>query len=222
MSRKNGAGVIRVLVVASSSVRRAGLEALVKTSAPLKLAGSTPSLAVVPAQAREFQPDIILADLDRTDPQFVTTISALTESARNIGAVALVDNPNPGWTARSLRAGVKAILPRDAPAQQILSAVQMICGGLVVLDSGTTIELAQRVQPGSEDFPREVFDTLTAREIEVLRMLAEGLGNREMAVSLEISEHTVKFHISSILDKLGASTRTEAVTLGVRMGLILL
>src|SRR5437016_4040635 len=85
MSRKNGAGVIRVLVVASSSVRRAGLEALVKTSAPLKLAGSTPSLAVVPAQAREFQPDIILADLDRTDPQFVTTISALTESARNIG-----------------------------------------------------------------------------------------------------------------------------------------
>src|SRR2546430_6977763 len=96
MSRKNGAGVIRVLVVASSSVRRAGLEALVKTSAPLKLAGSTPSLAVVLPQAREFQPDIILADLDRAHPQFVTTISALTESAGNIGAVVLVDNPNPG------------------------------------------------------------------------------------------------------------------------------
>jgi len=222
MSRKNGAGVIRVLVVASSSVRRAGLEALVKTSASLKLAGSTPSLAVVLPQAREFQPDIILADLDRAHPQFVTTISALTESAGNIGAVVLVDNPNPGWTARSLRAGVKAVLPRDAPALQILSAVQMVYSGLVVLDSGTTIELAQRVQPASADSPREAFDTLTAREIEVLRMLAEGLGNREMAVSLGISEHTVKFHISSIFDKLGASTRTEAVTLGVRMGLILI
>jgi two-component system, NarL family, response regulator YdfI len=222
MSRKNGAGAIRVLVVALSSVRRAGLEALVRTSAPLKLAGSTPSLAVIRLQAREFQPDIILADLDRADPQFVTTISALTESAENIGAVALVDNPNPGWIARSLRAGVKAVLPRDAPAQQILSTVQMVYSGLVVLDSRTTIELAQRVQLASTDSPREAFDALTAREVQVLRMLAEGLGNREMAVSLGISEHTVKFHISSIFDKLGASTRTEAVTLGVRMGLILL
>ena len=222
MSGKNGAGAIRVLVVASSSIRRAGLEALVKTSAPLKLAGSTPSLTGVPLQARELQPDIILADLDRADPQFVSMISTLTESADNIGAVALVDNPNPGWTARSLRAGVKAVLPRDAPAQQILSAIQMVYSGLVVLDSGTTVELAQRVQPRSADSPREAFDALTAREIEVLRMLAEGLGNREIALSLGISEHTVKFHISSILDKLGASTRTEAVTLGVRMGLILL
>ena len=222
MSGKNGAGAIRVLVVASSSIRRAGLEALVKTNALLKLAGSTPSLTAVPLQAHELQPDIILADLDRADPQFVSMISTLTESAGNIGAVALVDNPNPGWTARSLRAGVKAVLPRDAPAQQILSAIQMVYSGLVVLDSGTTVELAQRVQPRSADSPREAFDALTAREIEVLRMLAEGLGNREIALSLGISEHTVKFHISSILDKLGASTRTEAVTLGVRMGLILL
>jgi DNA-binding NarL/FixJ family response regulator len=65
-------------------------------------------------------------------------------------------------------------------------------------------------------------DDLTPREIEVLRMLAEGLGNREMASRLGISDHTVKFHISSILDKLGASTRTEAVTMGIRMGIILL
>src|SRR5919197_63600 len=219
MSRENGAGVIRVLVFASSSVRRAGLEALVKSSPQLKLAGSTPSLAVVPLQARELQPDIILADLDRADPQFVTTISSLTESAGNIGAVTLVDNPNAGWTAGSLRAGVKAILPRDAPTQQLLSAVQMVYSGLVVIDSHTTMELARRVQPASSDSPPEAFDVLTAREIEVLRMLAEGLGNREIAVNLGISEHTVKFHITSILDKLGASTRTEAVTLGMRMGL---
>jgi two-component system, NarL family, response regulator YdfI len=68
----------------------------------------------------------------------------------------------------------------------------------------------------------EVVEELTPREIEVLRMMAEGLGNKEIAVRLGISDHTVKFHISSILAKVGASSRTEAVTIGIRMGLVLL
>ena len=69
---------------------------------------------------------------------------------------------------------------------------------------------------------QEAVEELTPREVEVLRMMAEGLGNKEIAARLGISDHTVKFHISSILAKIGASTRTEAVTLGIRMGLILL
>jgi DNA-binding NarL/FixJ family response regulator len=76
------------------------------------------------------------------------------------------------------------------------------------------------VRPNQYDF--DEVEELTAREIEVLRMLAEGFANKEIASRLGISDHTVKFHISSILAKLGASTRTEAVTLGVRKGLILL
>jgi len=68
----------------------------------------------------------------------------------------------------------------------------------------------------------ELVEELTEREIEILRKLAEGLGNRQIASGLAISEHTVKFHISSILDKLRASSRTEAVTIGIRMGLVLL
>jgi NarL family two-component system response regulator YdfI len=68
----------------------------------------------------------------------------------------------------------------------------------------------------------EFRDELTEREIQILRKLAEGLGNKQIASSLAISEHTVRFHISSILDKLGASGRTEAVTIGIRMGLVLL
>jgi DNA-binding NarL/FixJ family response regulator len=92
---------------------------------------------------------------------------------------------------------------------------------MVLLDADTTLALAARIPlPAPEDSPS--LDELTPRELEVLRMLAEGVGNREMASRLRISDHTVKFHISSILDKLGASTRTEAVTLGIRAGLILL
>jgi two-component system, NarL family, response regulator YdfI len=222
MSKKNGAGVIRVLVVASSSVRRAGLETIIKTGARLKLAGSTANLGVVPVQARELQPDVILVDLDRADPLFLTTMSALAESVIALVIVVLIDNPNAGWAARALRVGIKAVLPRDAPAHQILSAIQTACAGLVLLDSDVVMGLAAHVQSGLPDATPGTLDDLTAREIEVLRMLAEGMGNKEMATRLGISEHTVKFHVSSILDKFGASTRTEAVTLGVRMGLILL
>ncbi len=93
--------------------------------------------------------------------------------------------------------------------------------GLVLLDPDVTQNLASRI-PAPTARPIAALDELTPREIEVLRMLAEGLGNREMAVRLGISDHTVKFHISSILDKFGAATRTEAVTMGIRMGIILL
>ncbi len=116
--------------------------------------------------------------------------------------------------------GVKAILPRDSEMDEILPAIQAAYAGLVLLDPEVTQNLAARVRP-SNGFTAAPED-LTPREIEVLRMLAEGLGNREMASRLGISDHTVKFHVSSILDKLGAATRTEAVTLGIRMGLILL
>jgi DNA-binding NarL/FixJ family response regulator len=103
---------------------------------------------------------------------------------------------------------------------EILPAIQAAYAGLVLLDPEVTQNLVARVQPrnGLTAAPED----LTPREIEVLRKLAEGFGNREMASRLGISDHTVKFHVSSILEKLGAATRTEAVTLGIRMGLILL
>lgn len=222
MSERGGAGVIRVFVFASSPVRRAGLEMLMKRRASPKLVGSTPNLAAVSAQARELQPDIILADLDRTDPQFLTAISALAEARTALGIVTLIDNPNVGWTARALRAGIKAVLPRDATEDEILCAIHAAHFGLALFNPQVTLDLARNIQSQGTDATPESFGDLTPREIEVLRMLAEGLGNKEMATRLAISEHTVKFHISSILDKIGASTRTEAVTLGIRMGLILL
>jgi DNA-binding NarL/FixJ family response regulator len=221
MAKLNGTGVRRVLVAAGSSVRRAGLEAIVRADSTLKLAGSVPSAAVLAAQARELEPDVILADLDRSDPQFLSTLSSWPQAGSAVPVIALIDNPNPGWVSRALRTGIRAILPRDAPVDEILSAIRAACAGLVLLDPDVTLELARHVQAENRD-SAPVLDELTQREIEVLRMLAEGLGNKQMASRLGISEHTVKFHVSSILAKLGASSRTEAVMLGIRMGLILL
>jgi DNA-binding NarL/FixJ family response regulator len=149
------------------------------------------------------------------------TTRALPRIPNSFPAVALIDEPSADWTAHALRSGLRAILPRDSGIEEILAGIQAAYAGLVLLDSEVSRNLASRV-PSPAVQQAASLDDLTSRESEVLRMLAEGLGNREMASRLGISDHTVKFHISSILDKLGASTRTEAVTMGIRMGIILL
>jgi NarL family two-component system response regulator YdfI len=212
MTKRNGGRVIRVLLAAASTVRRAGLEALVKKVPFLHLAGSLHNALAVTQYAAQLQPDVVLLDIESE--------SSAGEFAM-LPVVALIDEPSADWTAHALRSGVKAILPRDSDVEEILAAIQAAHAGLVLLDADVTRNLASRI-PAPSAQPTPALDDLTPREIEVFRMLAEGLGNREMAARLGISDHTVKFHISSILDKLGAGTRTEAVTMGIRMGIILL
>jgi DNA-binding NarL/FixJ family response regulator len=199
-------------LAAASTVRRAGLEALVKKAALLQLVGSLHNALAVAQYAAQLQPDVVLLDLENETP---------ARESPMFPVVALIDEPSADWTAHALRSGVKAILPRDSGMEEILAAIQAAHAGLILLDADVTQNLASRI-PAPSAQPAPALDDLTPREIEVLRMLAEGLGNREMAARLGISDHTVKFHISSILDKLGAGTRTEAVTMGIRMGIILL
>lgn len=205
---------MRVLIASASAVRRAGLETLVKSALSLKLLASLSNPQAIFQRGTESQPDVALVDLERDSSLVLTTTLSFP-------AVILIDDPEPSWTADALRFGVKAILNREAGSEEILTAVYAAHSGLVVLSNEISQKLAERVPPklsGNGSLAEE----LTAREIEVLGMLAEGLGNRQIADRLGVSDHTIKFHISSILDKLGASTRTEAVTIGLRMGLILL
>jgi DNA-binding NarL/FixJ family response regulator len=213
-AENNGGGHIGVLLASASAVRRAGLEAMVKSAPSLKLIGSIQGTQTAGVRALEFQADVVLADLEKPS-------SLPIQSPLSVRAVVLVDNPEPGWAAHALRSGVKAILRRDAGAKDIIPAIIAAYAGFVFLDPDCARDLAQQVRapiPPSG----AASEHLTPRELEVLGMLAEGLGNREIAGRLGVSDHTVKFHISSILDKLDAATRTEAVTLGLRLGLILL
>jgi NarL family two-component system response regulator YdfI len=219
MTKRNGGRVIRVLLAAASTVRRAGLETLVKQTPLLRLAGSLHVLLSITQYVEQLQPDVLLLDFENESRALES--NALPSIPNGVPVVALVDQPSANWTARALRSSVRAILPRDSGMDEILSAIQAAYAGFVLLDAEVTQTLAARI-PTPAVQPAAALDDLTPREVDVLRMLAEGLGNREMAGQLGISDHTVKFHISSILDKLGASTRTEAVTMGIRMGIILL
>ena len=226
--RQTGGSVIRVVLAAVSAVRRAGLEAMIAKAKSLKLVGSFQSTRTIAPHLADLQPDVLVLDLVGNElagkhfdsEREYSSASIASLSARALPVVVLVDEPTSDWTAYALRSGVKAILPRDGEMEEILPAIQAAYAGLVLLDPEVTQNLAARIRP--RDSFTAVREDLTPREIEVLRMLAEGLGNREIASRLGISDHTVKFHVSSILEKLGAATRTEAVTLGMRMGLILL
>jgi NarL family two-component system response regulator YdfI len=213
MSKRNGGGAIRIAVMATSAVRRGKLESIVRSHVEFRLAGSFGAVASLMSFALSTELDVIVIDSDLIrdlliQPTSDGTIVLLTEvsDARSI--------------SRLLRSGVRAILSRESDPDDVLSAIYAAYDGLVLLSTATAESLTSVYSDQPLEVEEELSEEITSRETDVLRMLAEGLANKEIAARLGISEHTVKFHISSILDKLGASTRTEAVTLGIRRGLI--
>jgi two-component system nitrate/nitrite response regulator NarL len=177
--------LIRVWIETASNVTRAGCESVLQGSADIELVESS-------AQA-----EVIL----RED---------LPQEFDGLPSVVLSDGP---LTARQFRWGVHAILPRDAPVEQIIAALHAASAGLIAIP----LEAGAVLIPTAS--ASEV-ESLTPREMETLEMLAEGLSNKQIAARLQISEHTAKFHVNSILGKLGAGTRTEAVMRGLRSGLL--
>ncbi len=196
--------MIRVLIAAPSPVTRVGLETLIASSPTMELAGGYPDLSSV----ETLRPDVVLSALPLSE--IPPPANGFTPAYVLLGG----DAPS-GWTQETLRSGVRALLPRDAPAEQILAAVEAAACGMMVADPREFEALLPSYTAAEPS-------VLTPRELEVLRMLAEGAANKSIAWKLNISDHTVKFHVASILSKLNAGTRTEAVTIGIRKGLILI
>jgi two-component system, NarL family, response regulator YdfI len=217
--------VTRVLVAAVSSVVRAGLESLVRGSPTLMLAGSSPGVSVstVAQHVDELQAEVVLIELDRRDEEAISELLTFAAGSQSLAIVLLATDTQGTWVVEALRSGVRAILPSEATAEEIVATVEAAAAGLMVLHSAV-IEtvLSDAVSVRRSHQPAPGHDALTAREIEVLGMMAEGLSNKEIAWRLHISEHTVKFHVGSLFAKLNASSRTEAVTLGIRQGLIMI
>jgi DNA-binding NarL/FixJ family response regulator len=160
-----------------------------------------------------YHPDVLLWDLGWDLPLALDRIADLPDQAPPVVAL-LADDTHTGaaWAA-----GVRGVLRRHADPALLAAAIHAVGRGLAVLDPALAPGLFT-IDPGSAA-PAEA---LTPREMDVLRLLAEGLPNKVIAQRLEISEHTVKFHVNALLGKLNAQSRTEAVVRATRMGLILL
>ncbi len=215
--------MISVMVTADNLIVRAGLESIIRSNPALEVVGSSSDVATLVQLVEELQPDVVLLEGLGGDDEPVSERLLTKSAGESVPAVvALTDNANNDWAMDALSKGVRAILPRSATAEEIVAAVIAAATGLVVLHPEVVDSLLPLKEFPTRALPTSPIQALTAREIEVLGMLALGLGNKTIAKRLGISEHTVKFHVSSIFAKLSASTRTEAVTLGARLGLIML
>src|SRR5437867_10758348 len=194
----------------SSAVRRDWLSHALSHETEVRVVGTATTFPFLRSLMSQTSGDMALIDLQPEMPSG-TAQDWLRELLELTPILLLNLEPDPAIFNRIRRAGVGGVLQSNASGEQIVEAIKGIAAGLMVFDSSFAS------QP-SEDEP--LAEQLTPREGEVLRLLANGLGNKEIAVKLNISEHTIKFHIRSILGKLGAASRTEAVTRGLRNGLI--
>jgi two-component system, NarL family, response regulator YdfI len=212
--------VIRVLVVARSELERAGLEALLAGRGHAPVGGGSVNLADARRRLEDGSVQgvqVVLALVERgADPPRLTLTPDAAAQAPAL--VALGEALPRGWAVRAVRAGVRAVLPRTASADAIAAAVEAAAAGLVVLPSDALADVPQGTAARSAAPP----EPPSAREAQILALLAEGLVNKQIAARLGISRHTVKTHLAALFHKLGVSTRAEAVAAGARAGVILL
>ena len=207
--------MIRVSVRSASPFARAGLESALASDPRFEIVGERNTLF-----ESDDDPDVILLDASEADlPRTQSTLSGAVRSPRY---VLLTDSITASAVARLFPIGVRAVLPRDSSAPEIAAAIEAVAQDLAAIAPDFLESLLPGDSATRDDEIEELLEPLTTREQEVLALLAEGAGNKEIAAKLSISENTAKFHVSSILGKLGATTRTEAVSRGYRLGLILI
>ena len=211
--------MIRVLVKASSALAKAGLESLLRTHPGFELAEDSHRPAET-ATALESPLSVLVAEAETLADR--SAREAIDWAELGGPVVLLVRNPAAEALADALRAGVKAVLPSSLPGQEIVKAIEAVATGLVVMDALGIDALLRAPLTVSTSNAKGMIEALTPREVEILQLLAAGLGNKEIASRLGISDHTVKFHVASVIGKLGAASRTEAVTLGIRHGLVMI
>lgn len=195
--------------MAQSPARQDSLAKCFRGESDVRLLGKAASFPVLKSLIGETPSDVALIESPET--QSANAQEWLSELMELIPVVLLSPEADPGMFNRIRKRGPGALLRSTSSCEQIVFAVKSVASGLTVFDSAAMPE-----PTGDEVFN----EALTPREAEVLQLLADGSGNREIAARLGISEHTIKFHIRSILGKLGAASRTDAVARGLRSGLI--
>jgi len=213
----------RVLLVGRQPLARAGLRGMASELPDVVVVGVTASTEDTLTVAKDRRPDVVLAASGLGEADAVASmIQAL--ASEGIPAIILGHAPDPEDLTQSLRAGLRGYLLSDASADEVGAALRAVARGLLVL-----APVLGRALPVLAPIRRPEFaigdandQPLTDREREVLQLLSLGMPNKSIARKLGVSEHTVKFHVGSILAKLDASSRTEAVTSAARRGLLVL
>ncbi|MBX3083387.1 MAG: response regulator transcription factor [Anaerolineae bacterium] len=207
---------IRILIADDHPIVRDGLSAVLSTQPDFEVVGEATNGEELLTKAQALNPTIILTDLEMPIIDGVEAIKRLHDTLPAVRIIVLTAFNTDDKIVSSIRAGAQGYLLKGAPRAEIFNAIRTVAAGGSLLSPVVVSTLLEHVRDPQADAP----DTLTEREMEVLRLIAQGLANKEIAAQLNVTERTVKAHASAIMGKLGAGNRTEAVRMAVQRGLI--
>lgn len=233
--------MIRIVLADDHPIVREGLRAVLETQPDFEVVAEAATGEEALRQALTLRPDILLLDLEMPVLDGVETIRRLRQqqgsgSAHSVGIIVFTAFDNDERIIHAVQAGANGYLLKGAPREEIFKAIRITMEGGSLLQPLVASKLLKHMGtigqhtvsapslPASNHLPQHLppYESLTERELEVLALLAQGMPNKEIAAHLVISERTAKFHVSSIMGKLGATNRTEAVSLAAQRGLITL
>ena len=209
---------IRVLIADDHSLVRQGLRRYLDMAEDIDVVGEASNGEEAVAMVEKEQPDIVLLDIRMPGVDGLEAARMIRERFPKVGAIMLTAYDDRQFVVEAVRAGARGYVLKARDAEHLIQTVRLVAGGNMVIDPQLVVALAEELSQAKERDRKA--ETLTAREIEVLQLLAFGHTNRDIAEKLFISPDTVKTHLEHIFEKLGASDRTAAVAEALRRRLI--
>ncbi len=209
---------IRILVVDDHAVVRKGIQAFLATEPGMEVVGEAGNGVEAIRLVEQLQPDVVLMDLVMPSKDGIQAIQEISRTHPHVRILALTSFAEDDKVFPAIKAGARGYLLKDASPEQLLQAIRDVYRGVPTLDSTIAFKLIQELNRPNQELPKTP-EPLTEREIQVLRLVAQGLSNQEIASRLVISERTVRNHVGNILHKLHLANRTQAALYALREGI---
>jgi DNA-binding NarL/FixJ family response regulator len=211
---------IRVLIADDQTLVRSGFRMILRAEPDIDVVGEAADGAEAVALARELDPDVVLMDVRMPNLDGIEATRRIIDASEHAPRVLVLTTFDlDEYVYEALRAGASGFLLKDAPEEQLVSGIRIVAGGASLFAPTVTRRLIERFASAAPPAPARALGDLTPRELEVLRLVARGLSNAEIAAELVLSEHTAKTHVAHILDKLDLRDRVQAVVLAYESGI---
>jgi DNA-binding NarL/FixJ family response regulator len=215
----NRQGKISVLIADDHAILREGLRGLLEEHEDIEVVGEAVTGADAVAKVRELEPDILILDLIMPEMGGVEALERIRAESLKTKTIVLTGADDDELLKRSIEAGAMGYLLKDSASSNVVEAIRTVAGGNCWLPPSLAAKLFKGISKSAHDDEQPKLSRLTARELEVLRLIGQAKSNAEIADELFISEHTVKVHVGRILEKLELRSRAEVVRFAIRHGL---